>query len=79
MNEIKLKPCPFCGGKAKLELRSFDVFISAATVVCTKCGARTNMIKPSCDYTAKDKAFKLWNRRVKEQDNGNSNMDNSNL
>ena len=32
--KVKLKPCPFCGGKAKRGL-----FMGLSTVVCTNCPA----------------------------------------
>lgn len=54
----KLKPCPFCGGEAKI-VREEYLYI----VRCTKC---------PCDmgrqwYTRKKEAIKAWNRRA---DNG---------
>ncbi len=36
MNEIKLKPCPFCGGVAKVEYAGNRVYIC-----CKPCGSRT--------------------------------------
>lgn len=37
MSEIKLKPCPFCGGEARIVGAIGSVF----WVRCTKCGAET--------------------------------------
>lgn len=64
MNEPKIKPCPFCGGKARLLIKSFDIFTHGAIVECCKCGARTKLIEPNCDYSAKNKAVEIWNERV---------------
>ena len=37
MNEIELKPCPFCGAPAEMkETCSWDYYVK-----CTSCGART--------------------------------------
>ena len=46
-----LKPCPFCGGKAKLRERAH------AWIVCSKCGART----ATFDYAGQ--AARAWNKR----------------
>lgn len=66
-DDYKLKPCPFCGGEAYIKIKSFDVFIHGAVVECSKCKARTKLVEPSMDYTAKDKAAELWNRRVENE------------
>lgn len=56
----KLKPCPFCGGKAVLSL-----YYGSAKIVCTSCGART---KPRGDRREEDNCIAIvkerWNRRV---------------
>lgn len=72
--EIKLKPCPFCGGEARLQVTERGV-----AVACTRlydCGCQTdcytdyhvvvgwdNWMKGS---TAVCKAVKVWNRRAKD-------------
>lgn len=39
-NEIQLKPCPFCGGKAEIKyVQSGWSYENTAYVRCTKCGA----------------------------------------
>lgn len=50
----KLKPCPFCGGKAKVQRYPHNY-----SVYCTKCGARTILFKPT-----EKEAFEAWNRRT---------------
>lgn len=53
MNEIKLKPCPFCGGEAEV----ISVY-SHYGVMCKGCGAGT----VSADTI--DGAAKAWNKRI---------------
>lgn len=52
MDEIKLKPCPFYGGKAIAK------GVNVAWVSCSKCGSETAV------YGSAEKAKKAWNRRV---------------
>lgn len=56
VNEIKLKPCPFCGGKAVFGT------ISRTWIECTECGVETLY-----DINL-EKLVKLWNTR-KSMDN----------
>ena len=63
-DRTELKPCPFCGGKARIQIKSFDIFQHGAQVVCDKCGARTVLVEPSINYTAKTEAVELWNTRA---------------
>ena len=37
MSEIKLKPCPFCGGEAKMKITKYG----GSYVMCNKCYCRT--------------------------------------
>jgi hypothetical protein len=63
MDEEELKPCPFCGGKAKFYEKPVGKYI----VVCTECGA-CNVKKGEWDgfsfYTSIPDAKKAWNQRV---------------
>ena len=54
MSEIKLKPCPFCGGEADTNL-----MFGRVGVTCTKCGANIRMEHA----VIVDKAIEAWNRR----------------
>lgn len=64
MNDIKLKPCPFCGGEAAL-LTS----LSECVVRCTRCGAETREVESHGGYLLKVaiEVVDLWNKRVGEQ------------
>ena len=53
MGEIKLKPCPFCGGEAKI-LNVDDRY----TVKCRSCFCGTGIYKDS------GRASEAWNRRA---------------
>ena len=63
MGEVKLKPCPFCGGEAELYE---DGIFSGAFVYCKKCGTLKGY------YLETEKAIEAWNRRGSD-DSGKSN------
>lgn len=54
MSEIKLKPCPFCGGKAEL----FQDYMGWYVIECTACGNGT------LHFANSDGAVNAWNRRA---------------
>lgn len=50
----KLKPCPFCGGKAGI----YPDYLGFYTVQCNKCGIRTLRKREESEV------MNDWNRRV---------------
>lgn len=77
MENQRLKPCPFCGGRPFLE-KSMRCFINgktdkAALVRCLDCGARASRVRLS-DYgksshskEAEEEAANMWNNRIAPQ------------
>lgn len=66
----ELKPCPFCGGKAKIinyiDSRFFPT-VNKAYVKCIKCHSSGDVFKQknnSIDYI--EEAIEAWNRRVED-------------
>ena len=73
MNE--LKPCPFCGGEAKLHVSHHGDFtdihvemITCINVRCKNCNARSEMKYANGHNrsyeTAEKEAIEAWNRRI---------------
>ena len=62
MSEIKLKPCPFCGGEAVLKCDRIGLYCAK----CTNCGCMTTFQFDFGDgeETSKRKAAEVWNRRA---------------
>ena len=66
MNEIELKPCPFCGSKAELIDRTYyehdDQKPECFDVRCTNNGC---YLDEGADYwNYKDEVIELWNKRA---------------
>lgn len=59
MKKIELKPCPFCGGKAKRIRMSNKPFPPFVRVQCRICGCGTTFLRKD----SKD-AVEIWNRRA---------------
>lgn len=55
----ELKPCPFCGGEAKVSL-----ILGNYGVACTKCqGSVLNI-----PYQTRNQAIKAWNKRAESEE-----------
>ena len=60
----ELKPCPFCGGEAKL----VNMWNCLFHIVCRSCGATIGEVKnhPN-DFRTRDEVIAAWNRRTAEK------------
>ena len=74
-NTEKLKPCPFCGGNARLECTGGDDldYLTRAEVTCDDCDAEIICFVPLSQTRSKeagdkqiDRAITLWNTRSYE-------------
>lgn len=71
MSEIRLLPCPFCGGEAEFHrtpIKTNGGWCDSVVVCCKECEARTNRIlydKKKHDIDGEyDEAAKAWNTRI---------------
>ena len=55
----KLKPCPFCGGEAHIQMHEFVGCANTYGVVCLGCGVETRQF-----YESKSETVKMWNTRT---------------
>ena len=53
-----MKPCPFCGGEARIQGHGYET--AEYRVYCEKCGCSTKLWSES-----EDKAISAWNSRAK--------------
>jgi hypothetical protein len=59
----ELKPCPFCGKRARYERTKGYAFVKCGNLFCAAVGP---MVVISDTYIAKEKAIKYWNRRCSD-------------
>ena len=70
MSEIKLLPCPFCGGEAEFyraTIKSNGGWCDSVVVRCKECEARTNRVLYNKQKHGEDGEYKeaseVWNTR----------------
>lgn len=68
MNE-KLKPCPFCGGKAELNYERIQGEDKGfwAQIICCVCHGRSGGTWAGSYNAAERKEVKAWNRRANDE------------
>lgn len=58
MENIKILPCPFCGGKGEL------LYVACVSYVhCKKCGSEGEKFEIDRKYSSDEKAVEAWNLR----------------
>lgn len=60
--QLTLKPCPFCGGKAKMHTGRAAEDAEYAQVTCGGCSTSTDFFEDA--YAPTDDAAYAWNRRA---------------
>lgn len=56
----KLKPCPFCGGEAKIYRGAFESYRAE----CKKCGVATMLCLDAPKNSGELEAIEIWNKRT---------------
>lgn len=64
MNDKELKPCPFCGGEARI-VQEYDAMIGETFYFC-ECINCTGTILYG-KFNKKEYAIEAWNRRVNDE------------
>lgn len=63
---IDLKPCPFCGGKAKIVTHFFYNLMPTYGVECICCGAKSSQFNDTEERAAEKWNLRTRKRRVKD-------------
>lgn len=60
-----MKPCPCCGGEAKLDSYPGSEFTGSGTYHCVRCSV---CYIRTCDFSSANRAVETWNRRMNDED-----------
>ncbi len=66
----KLKPCPFCGGKAEVVQWRDTADLNATWVTCMVCDAMIEHCHHKDQEIAKHQSIKAWNKRADHEPDG---------
>lgn len=71
MGEVKIKPCPFCGGEAEYHECNTDYPTEHKDcyIRCASCLARIERNTKVEDKEMKFRVISLWNRRTERSEN----------
>lgn len=64
-SDARLKPCPFCGGKALIRRMYVAGEPSHSSVECSECNVKTDFYVYQHDER---NVIKVWNRRVGDKE-----------
>ena len=67
MKDIELKPCPFCGGTAKLYREQGIGGYFGSVIRCEDCGAKAAWKQISYTTACDHEAAEAWNRRANDE------------
>ena len=59
----KVKACPFCGGRAMVQVHNFFELSDSFGVKCTECFAETWPF-----YNTVEEALRAWNTRIEAEE-----------
>lgn len=63
VEDVKLKPCPFCGGEAEVAKEKYEQKW-IAYVRCKNCNVQTERLWESIYYCAISESETRWNNRI---------------
>lgn len=63
----KLKPCPFCGGKAEMLINEYNDSRKEYLVACAECDGMVERWRET-----EEEAVEQWNRRVSDKEDSNN-------
>ena len=61
---VKLKSCPFCGGRAEQFIKFMPDNTNYYYIMCSKCKASSDMFFSYVGYEGLQEAVSAWNKRV---------------
>ncbi len=73
LENIELKPCPFCGGKAEIWMLNENglscrnaLWAKDLYIECSTCHAASDKFEKTIDKNALEQAVSAWNQRKKD-------------
>lgn len=63
MSDTELKPCPFCGGKARFVVMNNIQGVIVGHIKCTECE-----VNQGRNNLTKELASNMWNRRINQHE-----------